>query len=654
LLAALRQQRELASALRVLRQLVLERLAVLDLNERAPLAVVTGGMTLLAEFCLGEALTAAQAELQALHGVPRNAEGQDIAFWVLGMGKLGARELNVSSDIDLVYVYEEEGESDGPRPLSTAEYFGRLAKRLYALVGEVSEDGQVFRMDLALRPNGNSGAPCVSLAALEAYFVAQGREWERLAWLKSRVVAPRDPASLTRARQLRDLISPFVYRRYLDYSVFEGLRVVHRKIREEAQRRAAGRPERANDVKLSRGGIREIEFIVQLLQVVRGGQFPEIRTRSTLKALGKLAAAGLMKPELARLLAQDYELLRAIEHRAQYLDDQQTHLLPADDTDLRWMADSLGLGCKPGACELLDRLCEARERVAAEFDALLHDGRPNGGGCKGCGGSPAGLDEAEFAERLPAGLREAVQAFAGRPRVQALREEARTRLAQLFVRAGQTMAAGDCSAEAGARFVDWLEPLLRRDAYLALLAERPAVLTRLLRLLGLARWPMRYLIAAPRRDRRTGRRTPAARALRPCRLLSRAGRPPRRLAARRRGARRGAAARRAAPGAARRGVPHPGARRGRAHHGGAGRRRPQPAGRRRAADRHRLGLVAPRQGATARTRASPSSPTASWAARSWATAPTSTWSFSTTTPRSPTPTWRWRPTPASCASWCPG
>jgi glutamate-ammonia-ligase adenylyltransferase len=358
LLAALRQQRELASALRVLRQLVLERLAVLDLNERAPLAVVTGGMTLLAEFCLGEALAAAQAELQALHGVPRNAEGQDIAFWVLGMGKLGARELNVSSDIDLVYVYEEEGESDGPRPLSTAEYFGRLAKRLYALIGEVSEDGQVFRMDLALRPNGNSGAPCVSLAALEAYFVAQGREWERLAWLKSRVVAPRDPASLTRARQLRDLISPFVYRRYLDYSVFEGLRVVHRKIREEAQRRAAGRPERANDVKLSRGGIREIEFIVQLLQVVRGGQFPEIRTRSTLKALGKLAAAGLMKPELARLLAQDYELLRAIEHRAQYLDDQQTHLLPADDTDLRWMADSLGLGCKPGACELLDRLCE--------------------------------------------------------------------------------------------------------------------------------------------------------------------------------------------------------------------------------------------------------------------------------------------------------
>jgi glutamate-ammonia-ligase adenylyltransferase len=196
LLAALRQQRELASALRVLRQLVLERLAVLDLNERAPLAVVTGGMTLLAEFCLGEALAAAQAELQALHGVPRNAEGQEIAFWVLGMGKLGARELNVSSDIDLVYVYEEEGDSDGRacrcRPPSTSRASGQEASM--TLIGDIERGrpgvphgpGAAPERQLEVRP-------ACSLAALEAYFIAQGREWERLAWLKSRVVAPRDP-----------------------------------------------------------------------------------------------------------------------------------------------------------------------------------------------------------------------------------------------------------------------------------------------------------------------------------------------------------------------------------------------------------------------------------------------------------------------------
>jgi [glutamine synthetase] adenylyltransferase / [glutamine synthetase]-adenylyl-L-tyrosine phosphorylase len=501
--ALLAKGRNLPSSLRVLRQLVLERLATLDLETQVPLTVVTQGMTDLAEFALGQALSHAQKELHALHGEPRTASGEPIAFWVLGMGKLGARELNVSSDIDLVYVYEEDGETGGPRVISTAEYFGKLAKQLYALIGEVTDDGQVFRMDLLLRPNGNSGAPCVSLAALEAYFLAQGREWERLAWLKSRVVAPRDALSLRKALALRNLVTPFVYRRYLDYSVFEGLRVIHRKIREEAQRRAAGRPERANDVKLSRGGIREIEFIVQLLQVVRGGQYPEIRTRSTIKALTKLAAAGLMKAQVSQQLAQGYVFLRQLEHRIQYLDDQQTHVLPCQDLDLHWMAQTLGMPCTPDTCAMLDRLLEVREQVATEFDALLHDGRSAAARspedhCKTCSGEPLyAMDSPEFAAKLPGALAHAVNAFAQRPKVQGLKDEARYRLAKLFLRAGEAVNAGVCSAEAGARFVDWLEPLLRRDAYLALLAERPSVLTRLLRLLGLARWPMRYLMQHP-------------------------------------------------------------------------------------------------------------------------------------------------------------
>ena len=215
-----------------------------------------------------------------------------------------------------------------PQPISAHEYFSQVARGLYTLIGEVTEDGFVFRVDLALRPNGNSGPPVVSLAMLEEYLQAQGREWERFAWLKSRVVAPRASVESGRALALRALVTAFVYRRYLDYGVFEGLRQLHAKVRDEAQRRAAGRPERANDVKLSRGGIREIEFIVQLLLVVRGGQFPEIRTRSTLKALDKLAAGGLMKRASAERLADAYTLLRRIEHRIQYLDDQQTHVLP--------------------------------------------------------------------------------------------------------------------------------------------------------------------------------------------------------------------------------------------------------------------------------------------------------------------------------------
>jgi [glutamine synthetase] adenylyltransferase / [glutamine synthetase]-adenylyl-L-tyrosine phosphorylase len=494
--------RTLQSALRVTRQLVLERLAVLDVERGAPMQDITLAMTELAEATLDIALAQALADQNARFGAPRTAAGGDIDFWVIGMGKLGARELNVSSDIDLIYIYEEDGQTAGPQPASAHEYFSQVARSLYTLIGETTEDGFVFRVDLALRPNGNSGPPVVSLAMLEEYLQVQGREWERFAWLKSRVVAPRASVTNGRALALRSTVTAFVYRRYLDYGVFEGLRQLHRKVRDEAQRRAAGRPERANDVKLSRGGIREIEFIVQLLLVVRGGQFPEIRTRATLKALDKLAAGGLMKTESAQRLAEAYTFLRRVEHRIQYLDDQQTHLLPAHDGDLNWIARSLGLVCTDDACELLDRLGEIREFVALEFDALLHDGRApapvNGnGGCKTCGAPPAPVDSEDFIEQLPPELAARVKPLCDQPKIKVLRDESKARLGRLVMRAAQAVRDGQCTMDAATRFIDWLEPLLRRESYLALLVERPEVQNRLLRLLGLARWPMRYLMRHP-------------------------------------------------------------------------------------------------------------------------------------------------------------
>jgi glutamate-ammonia-ligase adenylyltransferase len=521
--------RGLPAALRVARQLCLERLARLDIEQAAPLADVTGAMTALAEATLELALAQALADAEARHGTPRDAAGRRIDFWIVGMGKLGARELNVSSDIDLIYVYEDEGETDGIRPspgrsqegltpsgggaaspapggpmtrTSAHEFFALVAKKLYALIGETTEDGFVFRVDLALRPNGNSGPAACSLPMLEEYLQVQGREWERFAWLKSRVVAPRAAVDSGRALALRSLVTPFVYRRYLDYGVFEGLRQLHRKIRDEAQRRAAGRPERANDVKLSRGGIREIEFIVQLMLVARGGQFPEIRTRSTLKSLQRLAARGLMKPATAQRLAECYDFLRRVEHRIQYLDDQQTHLLPTADADLGWIARSLGLSCNADACELLDRLGEVREFVATEFDALLHDGQapgptPGRNGCVGCGGGPMAVDNEPLLEQLPEALAERVRRWVAQPRVAALRDESKLRLGRLVKRAADCVADGRCTVNAVLRFVDWLEPLLKRESYLALLVERPAVQDRLLRLLGMARWPMQYLMRHP-------------------------------------------------------------------------------------------------------------------------------------------------------------
>ena len=496
--------RPLASALRVARQLVIERLVVLDVEQAAPLATITETMTQLAEATLEIALAAARNEADQRLGPPLDAQGQRIDFWIIGMGKLGARELNVSSDIDLVYVYEDDGQTSGPLVVSAHEYFSKVAKQLYTLIGDNTDDGFVFRVDLALRPNGNSGPPVVSLAMLEEYFLVQGREWERFAWLKSRVVAPRAAVTSGRALPLRALVSAFVYRRYLDYGIFEGLRQLHRKIREEAQRRAAGRPERANDVKLSRGGIREIEFIVQLLLVVRGGQFPEIRTRSTLKSLQRLAGRGLMKPDTAARLAEAYVFLRQMEHRIQYLDDQQTHLLPTADADLQWIAASLGLAaCKPEACELLDRLCQIRELVATEFDMLLHDGQAPtvgkgaGNGCKSCGTEPLAIDHDALLDKLPPLLAERVRTWRGQARVANLRDEGKLRLGRLIERTGGCVADGSCTEAAALRFIDWLEPLLRRDSYLALLVERPEVMRRLLRLLGLARWPMQYLMRHP-------------------------------------------------------------------------------------------------------------------------------------------------------------
>ncbi|HMA07784.1 MAG TPA: bifunctional [glutamate--ammonia ligase]-adenylyl-L-tyrosine phosphorylase/[glutamate--ammonia-ligase] adenylyltransferase, partial [Ramlibacter sp.] len=266
-----------------------------------------------------------------------------------------------------------------------------------------------------------------------------------------------------------------------------------------AAKRSAGRPERANDVKLSRGGIREIEFTVQLLQVVRGGQFPELRTRPTLQALQRVAAAGLMPQATADALARAYEFLRRVEHRIQYLDDQQTHVLPMcrspeDDGDLTWIARTMGYA---DCCPFLHELDTHRELVAQEFDRLLGGATPD---CKGCGGPQAARatpDLDELLPQLPPRLRERVALWQRHPRVMALRDDARARLSRLVARTAQWLDEGRVSEEAALRMADWIEPLLRRESYLALLLERPGVHERLLRLLGAARWPARYLLQHP-------------------------------------------------------------------------------------------------------------------------------------------------------------
>ncbi len=504
------------AALRVLRQLVIERLVVLDCDgpttQHVSLGVVTRAMTELAELALDVAMLESRAALDEQYGAPQAEGGKTAQMWVIGMGKLGARELNVSSDIDLIYVYDQDGQTAGRAGVSEGEmirsrisnheYFAHQVKAIYALVGDTTEHGFVFRVDLALRPHGGSGPAAMSLSALEDYFQAQGREWERFAWLKSRVVSPSAAVREGSAQGMRGAVLPFVFRRYLDYSVFDALRILHRQIREHAAKRSAGRPERANDVKISRGGIREIEFTVQLLQVVRGGQFPELRTRRTVDALQRLAQAGLMAHNTADALTHAYDFLRRVEHRIQYLDDQQTHVLPTRDDDLTWIAQTLGYSdCR----HFLHALDAHRELVADEFDKLL-GGKPD---CKGCikgATSPdiptetaATLEDLfeHLSSQWPAQFRARLQQWRTHPKVLALKDESRARLSQLVQRTAVWLSEGSVTEEAALRILDWIEPLLRRESYLALLLERPQVHQRLLRLLGAARWPARYLLLHP-------------------------------------------------------------------------------------------------------------------------------------------------------------
>ncbi len=503
------------SALRVMRQLVVARLSEMDVGDAVPLEVVTGAMTNLAEFALATAQAALMQELSERHGTPLNQTPgglhADIAqMWIVGMGKFGARSLNVSSDIDLIYLYEADGETTGAGvnrsgAISNHEFFVKLARGLQSWIADVTEHGFVFRVDLALRPHGNSGPIACSLRALEDYLLVSGREWERFAWLKSRVIYP--VLSASHARALRDLVMPFVFRRYLDYRVFDALRDLRSQIRAQAARRAVGRPHRAHDVKLARGGIREVEFLVQVLQVVRGGHFPELRTRPTLKGLERLHAAHLIDAEKTEALSQAYRFLRTLEHHIQYLDDAQTHTLPDDDADLHWIASRMGFA---SVCALLARLDEHRECVAGEFDALL-GAAPEAnvdGKCKGCSGPGAPLssfatgdwDDATGIAALSAisvALAERVQVLAASPKRRLLSEANDQRLRSLVVRTATGVRDARCSEAAALRFIDWLDPLLRRESYLALLVERAPVHERLLKILASSRWAARYLSEHP-------------------------------------------------------------------------------------------------------------------------------------------------------------
>ena len=480
----------LKPALRRLKQRAYVRIATRDLVGHAPLAEVTEAMTLIAEIAVETATRVSHAALAARYGEPRNAAGVAQRLIVIGMGKLGGRELNVSSDIDLIFVYPEDGETDGERSISNFEFFTRLGKQLIAAISEVTNDGQVFRVDMRLRPNGDSGPLACSFDMLENYFVTQGREWERYAWIKAR------PLTGERHDELEAIRRPFVFRKYLDFGTINAMRDLHAQIRREVAKK-----DMADNVKLGPGGIREIEFIAQVFQLIRGGRDRSLQIKPTLHVLKLLAEKSQLSRDAEVELATAYEFLRRLEHRLQYLDDAQTHNLPGKDEDRELVAQAMGFGSFAAMGMELD---DHRQNVARHFEAVFAD--PNGHEHKLDGVWNKGSDESQSSQHATLtklGFHDAAAACArlaairGGARYQQLSEAARGRFDALVPRLIEAATAlGDPDA-ALSRGLDLLEAVSRRAAYLALLHQYPQALQWVAKLVGSSSWAANYLNRHP-------------------------------------------------------------------------------------------------------------------------------------------------------------
>jgi [glutamine synthetase] adenylyltransferase / [glutamine synthetase]-adenylyl-L-tyrosine phosphorylase len=486
----------LAQAMRKLRKQVMVKLILRDLNGLADLDEIMRTMTALAEVCVQRARTCLMIELHAQFGNPRcetNAMKQDLL--VIAMGKLGGGELNVSSDIDLVFVYPEDGETDGPHNLSNHEFFTRLGRRLISIISELTADGYVFRVDMRLRPYGDSGPLVTSFAALEEYLISQGREWERYAWIKARVIAPvEDPQKTSPfTAELTELVQPFVYRKYLDFGAIDSMRKLHAQIRQEVKRR-----DRLNNIKLGPGGIREIEFIAQVFQLIRGGSDARLRIRPTRDVLRQLGDNAQLSSQVVATLDAAYVLLRNLEHRLQYLDDNQTQELPENTEDRHIIAIAMGYS---DFAELLKVLDRHRALVSRQFELIF-------------GSLPAEENSAQLwregitAEELNTHLEKLgyhdphdsaqrlLQLRAGNRYLQ-LPEMSRQRLDGLIPQFVTLCAQhGDPDATLS-RLLALLETVSRRAAYLAFLAEYPQAMQRLTNLVAASSWASEYLTLHP-------------------------------------------------------------------------------------------------------------------------------------------------------------
>ena len=495
---AVHDEESLKRALRRLRQRVMALLIVRDVGGRAPLAEVVETMTLLADLTTNFAVDFLHRRLAGQFGEPLDQNGTPQRLLIVGMGKLGGRELNVSSDVDYIFIYPEDGETAGPpgggRKIDAYEFFVRLGKALIATLAEITGDGQVFRVDMRLRPNGDSGPLVCSIVSLENYFISQGREWERYAWIKARVMNEGDNLQ----RQWRDALlaiaRPFIFRKYLDFGAINAMRDLHAQIRREVARR-----DMADHIKLGPGGIREIEFMAQVFQLIRGGRDPTLQIRPTLKVLPLLVERRLLPAESEGELVAAYVFLRRLEHRLQYVNDAQTHSLPTTAGERARIAASLGFSEWSDLVVVLDG---HRTRVARHFEEIFSSPEEGIHALAGLWFEQSEPDEAlealsTLGFRQPKAALERLASFRQSGKYLQLPAANRERLDTLGPRLIAAAAATPRPDATWERGLDFFATISRRGAYLALLQQYPQTLTKVAEIIGSSTWAAEYLTRHP-------------------------------------------------------------------------------------------------------------------------------------------------------------
>ncbi|MCA1788352.1 MAG: bifunctional [glutamate--ammonia ligase]-adenylyl-L-tyrosine phosphorylase/[glutamate--ammonia-ligase] adenylyltransferase, partial [Thioalkalivibrio sp.] len=485
---------QLKASLREMRHRELIRIAWRDLLGQAGLDEVMHDLTRLADTLVQGAMEWLEQVLQQRYGIPRDDEGQAQSLVVLGMGKLGGQELNFSSDIDLIFAYWRPGNTDGSRSIENQEFFQRLGRALIAALADSTPEGFCYRVDMRLRPFGSSGPLVMHFDAMEDYYQAHGREWERYALIKARVIAG-DPVAGAR---LMEKLQPFIYRRYLDYGAFANLRELKRMINEESVRR-----ERFEDVKHGEGGIREVEFVGQVFQLIRGGRDRDLQRRDLLGVLALLAERQLLPQQAVDQLVHAYRFLRRVENRLQMQNDQQTHRLPSQASDRTRLALAMGYADEASFEAALVR---EQRRVHAQFEQVFS--APQRDDAPGENGMPGGerqrllgrlwsqhLGEEESLPLLeqmgfsdPRAACEGIRALRKGPVTRSLSETGRQRLNRLMPLLLGALAELDAPDAVLPRALQLVKTVARRSVYLSLLVENPLALSQLVKLCEASSW----------------------------------------------------------------------------------------------------------------------------------------------------------------------